>query len=201
MAGPDSDVQKEWDEWMPQLLNDIQAGYFDAHLRPVARALFARREALTGTEHVVSDEAGSDEAGVVSCPDCGMKFKAALALDTHMAQKHTLLPAQQLVAHHSVRPVSPQYDPKDSFEVPQGFPYGGKRYRRADLIGGLVTLPSGVLTDTKLTGTVVRITGLGEKKVKIEFTNPAILTGTMKKWHDSGRGYFAPYSLLREVLS
>ena len=174
MAQATAEDIRTWDAYLPELLSVIEDGCLDKHLRTLARALFARRDVITGTQTVVPDTIVQDTT----------------ANDATFA-------GLTLLATGSVLP----YRSGGSDAV---FGYGGSVYRKRDLIGKAVRIPNDTFTGAngKYNGMHVKVTGVGPARVKVIFLEDnAAARGRMRQAIRNGDPVFLPHTVLREVLA
>ena len=169
-------------DWQNTLTDAIQRGMFDTMLKPLARAIFDRRDVLTGKTP-------------------GESFKGADPEEDSAEQKPALTatlgqPVQAFVGKDAVpaaiHPVVPGY-------TGTTFTHNGLVYARRNVIGKVTVIPSSVDTDY-LRGLKVKIKGCGPKMLSVEFIDLPPVGTTWRKKHDDKKPCFLPYSIIESHL-
>lgn len=193
-------AREEWDRFLPDLVESIEQGLLDQHLRAVARALFARRDAIKGTQTVMPEEGHPDVAFSEPQVKIGVKgSKGRLRAKTRAVKARPQTNARVPVTlPHWVRPTMQPFDAQLMFR------YEGRNYLRSDVIGATIRIPADAFKGGESTynGMLVKITGVGPRAVKVllQEDNERASERTRKAFAN-GDPVFMPHSILHNILA
>lgn len=187
--GEYADWNGEEGDWQNTLCDAIQRGMFDTMLKPLARAIFDRRDVLTGktpgesfkgvTEDPEEDSAEQKPAHVASVRATVGQARPAFQSDVTLAD--------------SIHPVPNGYTGKT-------FAHNGSNWPRDAFIGKTFRIPASVDTDY-LRGLLVKIKGCGPKMVSVEFLELPPKGTTWRTKHDDKKPCFLPYSTVESHMA
>lgn len=177
-----ADWNGEEGDWQATLCDAIQRGMFDSMLKPLARAIFDRRDVITGKTPGESFQGADPE-------EDSAEQKPAL----HSGPPYTpLVPQADVTLAREVTPV-----PNGTFA--KTFTHAGYQWDRADFIGKTFRIPATVDTDY-LRGLLVKIKGCGPKMVSVEFIELPPKGTTWRTKHDEKKPCFLPYSTVESHM-
>lgn len=191
----DEEVQQEWDEWVPDLVEGIEQGWLDEHLRTLGLALFARRDVIapdaavkTGsdspTRRVRREPAKPADAGLSPArngdgdpdPDPSKaRGGVAKGKGSSFGNSANIKRALEKPISRLARPVKPVTDDKiqPDKKLPHAtvtIPFTGspRNYLREKLVGKSFKLPE-IDGTPGLKGKLVQIIGVGPQNIMIAF--------------------------------
>lgn len=168
----DPDEAAEWDSYSGDILDAIKSGYLDDHLKELGRASIERAKKV-GLIKPKSKRIRTDDS-----------VNDSVGVSVSVTDNNGLL--------IKVSPASPSYKG-------QVISFEGHNYPRKAFIGSRFALPPGSFKNQAYIGTVVKITGAGEKAFRVEF-EASVAHGAFK---DDGTGTetgFIYYNKVRNLF-
>jgi hypothetical protein len=148
---------EEIQEAVDNFVDEVTDGVYDKHLRTLARAVFTRRDVLTGSKSVITDP-----------PVPPQQQHAALQPPpVATAGQGVQLPE---LAFHSVQPVAKGRRFTTDAAKAGIFDFSGKRYYRKDVMHHTIRVGLNA-TPTALAGCRLEIVGIGDKALKVRIVD------------------------------
>lgn len=186
----------DWQEEWPETLTDaIQRGMMDDYLKRLARAIFDRRDILTGKTPGTSFE-GKDEDQLEQEANAPEHVAAVRRGRTVKATVGAAQPA--FTGELRLSSVLPLGD-ATGVPVADVFGYAGNTYLKASVKGQVIRIPATYETDY-LRGLQVRIKGVGPKRVMVEFIELPPRGTTWRKMHADKKPVFLSYDAITPFL-
>lgn len=205
----DDALRQEWEEFVPELLQAVKAGYLDRELGKIVRGCYARRGTITGTNPLL-------EPSVIRDPPPPAQSAVEVAVlntptaNTTAAPATTTIPPRANHTHHAgldvyvfTGKVTSRRKAYPGATMAGMFEYDGAFFPKTSVVGRYIYVPQGVTKDNTAAGLVVQITGVGPARVKailMEHPYGARQNSPLRTSFNKKQEAFWPRAILRDIL-
>lgn len=190
--GPDlKKNQQEWEDYLGEMTESIDNGYFDTILKEMARAIFDRRDVINGEAPGYSFRNGENRsAPPLHNPSPNIGQSAAMN-------------SSQLVDPQGVFVglITPITDDAQWNSIPATHQViiDNKCYDKRDIVGKTIRMPMKV-NPSYVRALKIKVIGVGDKRAKVEWVDLPKAGSKYRDLADQGKPVFVPLDSLKDML-